>query len=94
MSENKVSLRIVVAGQEVDIVANVNAPLKTVAQHALKETDNTGRELSDWEIKDENGKLLDITRKVGDFNFASGTLLYLTLAVGINGAFGVAAPRA
>jgi hypothetical protein len=84
-SDKKVSLRVVVAGQETNVVANVKAPLRVVAEQALAATGNTGRALSEWEFKDAAGKLLDISRKVGDFHFADGVLLYLTLVAGING---------
>jgi hypothetical protein len=84
-SDNKISLRVVVAGQETNVVANINAPLRVVAEHALAATANTGRALSEWEFKDANGKMLDVSRKVGDFQFADGVLLYLTLVAGING---------
>jgi hypothetical protein len=83
---NKVSLVIVVNGDETEVEANLNAPLHTVAQHALNDSGNQGRPLSDWEFKNEAGQLLDLNRKVGDFGFAPGTVLYLTLLVGVNGA--------
>jgi hypothetical protein len=83
---NKVSLVIVVNGSETVTEANLNAPLRTVAQHALNESGNHGRPLSDWEFKNEAGELLDLSRKVGEFGFAPGTVLYLTLLVGVNGA--------
>jgi hypothetical protein len=85
MSSEKVSLRVIVAGEEASVVANVNAPLRSVAERALAVTGNSGRPLDEWEFKDANGKLLDITRKVGDLNFVDGVLLYLTLIAGING---------
>lgn len=84
-SKNKISLTIVVNGAETPVEANVNAPLHTVAEHALKESGNTGRPLSDWELKDPNGTPLDLSRKVGEYAFGDGTVLYLTLTVGVNG---------
>lgn len=84
-NDNKLPLRIVVAGQEITVVANINAPLRTVAEHALAQAGHAGRQLSDWEFKDERGTALDLDKKVGAFGFAAGSLLYLTLKVGING---------
>lgn len=85
-SNNSVTLMVVVNGVETAIEANVNAPLRTVAQHALAQTQNAGRPLSDWEFKDANGQTLDVARKVGDYHFSPGTVLYLTPTVGVNGA--------
>jgi hypothetical protein len=85
-SKHSLPITVVVNGVEATIDANANAPLRVVAERALAETQNTGRPLSDWEFKDAAGVILDITRKVGDFGFAAGAVLYLTLAVGVNGA--------
>ena len=84
-SQNKTQLVVVVNGVETMVDANLNAPLRTVAQHALNASGNSGRPLEDWELKDEQGRSLDLGRSVGSFNFAAGTLLYLTLSVGVNG---------
>lgn len=83
---NKTQLVVVVNGAETVVDANVNAPLRTVAQHALNESGNNGRPLDDWEFKDEQGRTLDLDRKLGEFHFAPNALLFLTLAVGVNGA--------
>ncbi len=85
MPDNNIPLRVVVNGAEVTVKANVNAPLQTVAQHALNETGNQGRPLADWQLKDASGNILDLATKVGEFAFSAGALLYLTLRVGANG---------
>jgi hypothetical protein len=85
-SDHTVSLTVVVNGVQTTIDANVNAPLRVVAEHALSRTQNTGRPLSDWEFKDADGRPLDLSRKVSDYHFAGGAVLYLTPTVGVNGA--------
>lgn len=85
-SKNKTQLVVVVNGVETVVEANHNAPLRTVAQHALNASGNQGRPLADWELKDERGQLLDLERAVSTFNFAANAVLYLTLSVGVNGA--------
>jgi Protein of Unknown function (DUF2604) len=84
-SPNKIQLVVVVNGVETPVEANTNAPLRTVAQHALNATGNSGRPLSDWELKSDAGVPLDLDRTVGSFGFASLTVLYLTVSVGVNG---------
>ncbi len=84
-SKNKTQLVVVVNGVETVVEANLNAPLRTVAQHALNASGNQGRPLADWELKDEQGQLLDLERAVSTFNFAANAVLYLTLSVGVNG---------
>ena len=83
---NKSQLLVVVNGAETLVDASLNAPLRTVAQHALNQSGNTGRPLEDWEFKDDQGRSLDLDRKVGEFQFAPGAVFFLTLAVGVNGA--------
>jgi hypothetical protein len=87
-SPNKTELLVVVNGAETLVDANLNAPLRTVAEHALAQTGNTGRPLDDWEFKDQQGRPLNLARKVGEFQFAAGAVLYLTLMVGVNGTAG------
>jgi hypothetical protein len=82
---NKVPLLVVVNGTPTPVEANLNAPLRTVAQQALNESGNNGRPLQDWEFKDPAGSPLDLDRKVGEYRFSAGAELFLTLGVGVNG---------
>lgn len=86
MSENKIQLIVVVNTEDVPVDANVNAPLQTVAQHALNKSESKDRPLEDFEFKGPDGVPLDLSRKVGDFHFTPGTKLFLSLRVGIQGA--------
>lgn len=92
MADNKVSIVVVVNGVEAIVSANLNAPLRTIAQHALSETGNTGRPLSDWELKDQAGNPLPLDRKVGELGLPPNAVLFLTLTVGVNGALVLARP--
>lgn len=85
MSDNKISLIVVVNTEDVAVDANVKAPLQTVAQHALNKSDSKDRPLSDFDLKDGNGNVLDLTRKLESFGFTPRTKLFLTLRVGIQG---------
>jgi hypothetical protein len=85
MSPNKIPLVVVVNTEDVSVEANVNAPLQTVALHALNSSESKDRELSDFDLKDGSGNVLDLAKKVGDYGFAPGTKLFLSLKVGIQG---------
>lgn len=85
MASHQIQIVVVVNGFETVVDANLEAPLRTVAEHALQQTGHHGRPLDDWELKDANGKALDLSRKVGDFKFPPHVVLYLTLRVGVNG---------
>lgn len=84
-SSNKIAIKVVVNGTETLVQANLNEPLHVTAQHALNETHNSGRPLSEWELKDANGRVLDLNQKVSSFQFAEDTTLYLQPTVGVNG---------
>lgn len=85
MAENKVSLVVVVNTEDVPLEGNVNAPLQVVAQHALNQSGSRDRQLADFDLKDGNGTVLDLSRKLGDYGFAAGTKLFLSLRVGVQG---------
>lgn len=82
---NQMTLTVVVNGSPTEVTANVNAPVHTVIPEALRETNNTGQPPENWELRDEPGNLLDHRRKIGEFGFAAGTKLFLSLKAGIGG---------
>lgn len=83
--DHKFDLTIVVNGEPVVVEANENAPLRTVVEKALGETQNVGQPADNWELRDEDGKLLDLTKKIGTFAFAAGMTLLLSLKAGVAG---------
>lgn len=86
MPTDKAKFVVVVNGAEAHVVADTDATLRVVVERALKETHNTSRPISDWELKDSRGIPLDLDQKIKEFHFPSAVVLYLTLVVGVNGA--------
>lgn len=84
-NQNKIDLAVVVNGRSVTVEGNINAPLKTIIPQALHESDNPGQPPENWELKDQDGNPLDPNKKIEDFDFISGTTLFLSLKVGIGG---------
>lgn len=82
---NKVDLTVVVNGQPVEVEGNENAPLQTVLNQALGDTQNSAQPPENWEMRDEAGNLLDLTKKIGLFAFAAGTVLLVNLKAGAAG---------
>jgi hypothetical protein len=85
-NRNKIELVIVVNGQPTEVEANLNAPLHTVRNKALEATNNVGQPPENWELKNENGEVLDLDKKVGEFGFTEKTTLFLSLKAGVAGA--------
>jgi hypothetical protein len=82
---NKIALVAVVNGQPVNVEGNVNAPLQTIIPEALEKSGNKGQPPENWLVKDEQGNELDRLKKIGDFNFAPGTKIFLSLRAGVTG---------
>lgn len=82
---NEFALVVVINGQPFPITANVNEPLRVVVVKALAESKNSGQPAENWELRDEAGALLDLAQKVGEFHFAPGAKLFLSLKAGIGG---------
>lgn len=83
---NKIILKIVVNGVPVAVSGNINAPLHTVATHALQEAGTAaGEDLSRWELTDEAGQVFDMSRKLKELGIHEGATLLLSLKAGVAG---------
>jgi len=83
--DKKVTIVFVINGEDVTVEQNENAPLKAARDKALEQSGNTGRPFDEWEIRNEQGELLDPTAKIETFGFTDGVRLFLNLMVGAGG---------
>jgi hypothetical protein len=82
---NRYSLAFIVNGMEVVIPReNPNDPLKDAVEDALEKTGNSGRPLSDWLVK-WNDQDLDISKKIGEFDFPKDAKIFISLKSGAGG---------
>jgi hypothetical protein len=85
VSENKTDIAVVVNGVSADVTVNVKAPLRTIIPTATQQTDqDRGHTPNDWEVK-LNGQPLDLDKKIEDYAFPPGTVLYIDLRAGGGG---------
>lgn len=82
---NKLVVSVIVNGQPFDVEVNLSAPLKVVAEHALHESGNSGQPLDNWELRDAEGQVLDLSRKAEDYGLQEGAKLFLNLKAGVGG---------
>lgn len=82
--DKKITLIFIINGEEVTVETNVKAPLKSAVEKALLESENTGRPITDWQVK-YNGQVLDINSKIEDLNLPDNAELVLSLKVGEGG---------
>ena len=83
--EHKIALIFIINGENFYVETNINAPLTAAVQRALSESGNSGRPLSEWEVRDSAGALLDMTRTVKELGLKNGARLFLSLRVGAGG---------
>lgn len=60
-------------------------PVDRCGAASLSESGNSGRPLSEWEVRDSAGALLDMTRTVKELGLTNGARLFLSLRVGAGG---------
>ncbi|MYB45883.1 MAG: DUF2604 domain-containing protein [Acidimicrobiia bacterium] len=82
----EIPLTVVVNGQPTVVLAPEDAPLSAVIPVALRQTQNLGQPPENWELRDADGDLLDLDKKVGAFGFTRETRLFLNLKAGVGGA--------
>lgn len=83
---NEVLITVVVNGSPVVVTANRNAPLRTVIPEALRLSNNLGQPPENWELKDEQGNVLNLDQRIAEYNFPPTVQLFLSLRAGVAGA--------
>ena len=81
----KISITIVVNGQPTVVDVFDDAPLGTIIPDALRQTENSGQPPENWELRDADGNLLDLDKKIGDYGFPEKVRLFLNLKAGVGG---------
>jgi hypothetical protein len=83
--DRKIDLIVLVSGVEVKIKAHGEELLRTVAERALKKSENVGQPLENWDLRNEAGDILGLDRTVHFYHLKDDSVLSLTLKAGIAG---------
>lgn len=83
--ERQISVTVVVSGQSERVRVNSNQKLEHLVKEALRETGNQGQGPSDWELRLENGTLLDQQQRAGEAGVVDGMTLFLSPKAGAGG---------
>ena len=81
----KIQITVVVNGQPTVVDASADDPLGTIILDALRQTANSGQPPENWELRDSDGTLLDLDKKIGEYGFPEKTRLFLNLKAGVGG---------
>ncbi len=85
MSPDETTIVFIVNGEDVPATVNTHEKLHAARNKALAASKNTGRPPDEWEIRDEQGTLLDPNATIASFSFPPRVRLFLTLKVGAGG---------
>ena len=81
----KIPIIVVVNGKPANIEAIDSEPLSSIIPDALEQTGNTGQPPANWELRDSDGTLLDLNKKIEDYGFQDKVRLFLNLKAGVGG---------
>lgn len=76
---------MVVSGQPERLKVNVHQTLEHLVHEALQKSGNQGQAPSDWELRTEDGALLEQSQTVAVAGIAEGTTLFLSPRAGAGG---------
>jgi hypothetical protein len=80
-----IEITIVVSGQPERLRATEHERLEHLVREALKRSGNEGQPPSDWELRTEDGQLLDQDDTVAHAGIVNGQTLFLSPKAGAGG---------
>jgi hypothetical protein len=84
-SQPNIDVTVVVSGQPERLKVNVHQTLDHVVHEALQRSGNHGQASSDWELRTEDGRLLDQTLTAAAAGIDDGMTLFLSPKAGAGG---------
>jgi hypothetical protein len=84
-TDNHLELVIVVSGVPRAVEANAHEPLRNVVREVLRDSGDAGRAPEDFELRTDDGRLLDLGSKGTDAGLKDGDTLFLNPRAGAGG---------
>jgi hypothetical protein len=84
-NQENIEVTVVVSGQPERLKVNVHQTLAHLVREALQRSGNQGQAPSDWELRTEEGGLLDQSQTVAAAAINDGTTLFLSPKAGAGG---------
>lgn len=82
---HNIKVTFIVQGKGASDEYNENQPLKGAVEKVLEKTGNSGQSISNWQLRTEDGRLLDLSKKFKEEGISSGAKLFLSLQAGRGG---------
>lgn len=84
-NEKKITIHVIVMGDEQEYDVNVKKKLEPIVKKALKDSGNEGQPISKWQLRTEDGRLLDMDKTIEEEHILDGDKLFLSLKQGKGG---------
>jgi hypothetical protein len=84
-SNQNIDVTVVVSGQPERLKVNVHQTLEHLVHEALQNSGNQGQTPSEWELRTEDGRLLDQGATVSGAGIQDGVTLFLSPKAGAGG---------
>lgn len=84
-TDNHLDLVVVVSGVPRAVQANAHEPLRNIVRDVLRDSGDAGRSIEDFELRTEDGRLLDLAAKGFDAGLKDGDTLFLNPRAGAGG---------
>ena len=84
-NQQNIDVTVVVSGQPERLKVNVHQTLDHLVHEALQRSGNRGQASSDWELRSEDGRLLEQSLTVGQAAIHDGATLFLSPRAGAGG---------
>jgi hypothetical protein len=84
-SNQNIDVTVVVSGQPERLKVNVHQTLGHLVHEALQKSGNKGQAPSEWELRTEDGALLDQSTTVENAALTDGVTLFLSPKAGVGG---------
>lgn len=85
MPDNNIEVVIVVSGQSERLKVNVHQTLEHLVHDALQKSGNQGQAPSEWELRTEDGRLLEQSLTAAAAGLMDGVTLFLSPKAGAGG---------
>jgi hypothetical protein len=83
--KNNIEVVVVVSGQSERLKVNVHQTLEHLVHEALQKSGNQGQAPSEWELRTEDGRLLDQSLTAAAAGLYDGATLFLSPKAGAGG---------
>jgi Protein of Unknown function (DUF2604) len=84
-SDQNIDVTVVVSGQPERLKENVHQTVEHLVHEALQKSGNKGQPPSEWELRTEDGRLLDQGQTISAAGIQDGMTLFLSPKAGAGG---------